>query len=110
MDVQVMVLPGASPTTYEPKSRQMAAIAKAKIYFSIGVPFETVWLKRIVASNKSLRVVPMDRGIQKLAMVSHHSHDETEQHSEGGKHLYMMREIPGIMVRQILIYGCHHPW
>jgi len=79
VDVQVMVLPGASPTTYEPKARQMAAIAKAKIYFSIGVPFETVWLKRIVASNKSLRMVPMDRGIQKMAMASHHTHGETEQ-------------------------------
>lgn len=81
--VQVMVLPGASPTTYEPKSRQMAAIAKAKLYFSIGVPFETVWLERIVASNKSLQVVPTDRGIQKRAMASFHSHDETEQRASG---------------------------
>ena len=82
VDVQVMVLPGASPATYEPKSRQMVAIAKAKIYFSIGVPFETVWLEKIVASNKSLRVVPMDRGIQKLRMASFHSHDE-EEHISG---------------------------
>ena len=33
-DVQVMVPPGASPATYEPKPRQMAAISKARIYFS----------------------------------------------------------------------------
>jgi zinc transport system substrate-binding protein len=83
VDVQVMVLPGASPTTYEPKPRQMAAITKAKIYFSIGVPFEAVWLEKIVASSKSLRVVPMDRGIQKQAMASFHSHGETEQHAGG---------------------------
>ena len=82
VDVQVMVLPGASPTTYEPKPRQMAAIAKAKIYFSMGVPFEAVWLGKIVASNKNLRIVPMDRGIQKLAMASFHSHDETEQRTK----------------------------
>jgi len=83
VDVQVMVLPGASPTTYEPKSRQMVAIAKARIYFSIGVPFEAVWLEKIVASNKNLRVVPMDRGIQKLPMASFHSHDKTEQRPSG---------------------------
>jgi zinc transport system substrate-binding protein len=83
VDVQVMVLPGASPTTYEPKSRQMVAIAKAKIYFSIGVPFEAVWLEKIVASNKNLRVVPMDRGIQKRPMASFHSHDEKEQRASG---------------------------
>lgn len=83
VDVQVMVLPGASPATYEPRARQMAAIAAAKIYFSIGVPFEAVWLDKIVASNKSLRVVPMDRGIQKRAMTSSHSHGETEQRAVG---------------------------
>ncbi len=83
VDVQVMVLPGASPTTYEPKPRQMAAITKATIYFSIGVPFEAVWLKKLVASNKRLKIVPMDRGIQKRAMTSFHSHDETEPHTGG---------------------------
>lgn len=81
--VQVMVPPGASPITYEPKSRQMAAIAKARLYFSIGVPFETVWLDKIVASNKSLLVVAMDSGIQKRAMASFHSHDEAEQGAGG---------------------------
>jgi zinc transport system substrate-binding protein len=88
VDVQAMVLPGASPTTYEPKARQMAAIAKAKIYFSIGVPFETVWLKRIVASNKRLRVVPMDRGIQKRAMASHHTHGDKGQPGNGQGRLH----------------------
>jgi len=48
----------------------------------MGVPFEAVWLERIVASNRNLRVVPMDRGIQKIAMVSHHSHERTEQHTD----------------------------
>jgi len=83
VDVQVMVLPGASPTTYEPKPRQMAAIAKAKIYFSMGVPFERVWLKKIIASNKHLHIVAMDRGIQKRAMASLHSHEQTEQNAGG---------------------------
>ncbi len=83
VEVQVMVLPGASPTTYEPKSRQMAAIAKAKIYFSIGVPFEAVWLEKIISSNKSLRVVQMDRDIQKRTMTSSHSHDDAEQRARG---------------------------
>ena len=44
VDVQVMVAPGASPITYEPRPRQMADLAKAKIYFAVGVPFEDAWL------------------------------------------------------------------
>ena len=51
VDVQVMVQPGASPATYEPKPRQMAAIGKTDIYFSIGVPFENTWLSKIATSN-----------------------------------------------------------
>ena len=39
VEVQVMVQPGASPATYEPKPRQMAAISRTRIYFAIGVPF-----------------------------------------------------------------------
>jgi zinc transport system substrate-binding protein len=42
---KVMVKPGASPATYEPKPRQMAELSKAKLYFSIGVPFEKAWLE-----------------------------------------------------------------
>ena len=43
VDVHVMVSPGASPATYEPKPRQMAGISKSKAYFAIGVPFEGKW-------------------------------------------------------------------
>jgi len=65
VDVQVMVLPGASPATYEPKPDQMAGLAKAKIYFAIGVPFEKVWLPKIAAANPAIKVVPTDQGIEK---------------------------------------------
>ncbi|MGD9189081.1 MAG: zinc ABC transporter substrate-binding protein [Desulfobacteraceae bacterium] len=39
VSVQVMVHPGASPATYEPKSVQMAATAKTDVYFSIYATF-----------------------------------------------------------------------
>ena len=65
VDVQVMVQPGASPATYEPKPRQMAAIAKTHIDFSIGVPFENVWLDKIASSNPNMMVVQTDHGIRK---------------------------------------------
>ena len=39
VEVSVMVQPGASPATYEPKPKQMVALATSDIYFAIGVPF-----------------------------------------------------------------------
>jgi zinc transport system substrate-binding protein len=85
VSVQVMVHPGASPATYEPKSVQMAAIAKTDVYFSIGVPFEDVWLKKIAATNPEMPIVATDRGIEKLPMATHH-HDhgrDLEGHGHG---------------------------
>lgn len=76
VDVQVMVQPGASPATYEPKPRQMAALAGARLYFSIGVAFESVWLDKIMAANPAMRLVPTDAGIRKIPMATHHHHDE----------------------------------
>ena len=83
VDVQVMVQPGASPHTYEPKPRQMAAMAEAKLYFAIGVAFENAWLPRIAAANPNMKVVHMDRGIEKIPMADHHHHeDDRDHHSE----------------------------
>jgi zinc transport system substrate-binding protein len=80
VDVQVMVPPGASPATYEPKPRQMAALSKTPVYFAIGVPFERIWLKKIAAANPNMRVVHTDQGIQKIPMATHHH--EAEHHQD----------------------------
>jgi len=40
VDVNVMVEPGASPATYEPKPQQMEALSEAEAYVRIRVPFE----------------------------------------------------------------------
>ncbi|WP_285906947.1 metal ABC transporter solute-binding protein, Zn/Mn family [Pseudodesulfovibrio pelocollis] len=84
-EVSVLVMPGASPHTYEPTPRQMAALATAKAYFSIGVTFEEVWLPRINSANPSLRIVATARGIEKLPMDAHHHHDD-EGHDHGHGH------------------------
>jgi len=81
VNIQVMVKPGASPSTYEPKPRQMAAIAKTHIYFSIGVPFENAWLNKIASSNPNMVVVKTDHGIPKIAMDDYHDHmEDADQH------------------------------
>ena len=82
VDVQVMVQPGASPATYEPKPKQMADLSKTKIYFAIGVPYENAWLDEIAEANPNMQVVHTDHGIEKLAMVPHHHHDDEGEHHE----------------------------
>jgi zinc transport system substrate-binding protein len=89
VDVSVMVQPGDSPATYEPKPKQMAALSKAKIYFAIGVPFESVWLKKIAATNPKMRIVHTEKGIERMPMrtQTHVQHKRvfTEEQKEGIK-------------------------
>ena len=85
VEVQVMVKPGASPHTYEPKPRQMAALAKTGIYFAIGVSFEKVWLRKIAAANPQMKIVRTDQGIRKIPMATH-LHEEDEEDEDDDRH------------------------
>ena len=65
VDVSVLVGPGQEPETYEPTPRQMVALSHARVYFRIGVPFETVWIARIQAANPRMLVADLAQGIVK---------------------------------------------
>lgn len=78
IDVNVMVKPGFSPATYEPKTSQMKELANSIAYFSIGVPFENVWIERFSSANKNLNIVDTTKGITKLSMQEHF-HDEADE-------------------------------
>lgn len=71
VDVQVMVPPGASPATYEPRPRQMADLSRAAAYFAVGVPFERAWLGRIAAANPSMRIVHTESGVERMPIAAH---------------------------------------
>ncbi|WP_421716464.1 metal ABC transporter solute-binding protein, Zn/Mn family [Arcobacter arenosus] len=81
IDVNVMVKPGASPASYEPKTSQMKKLSNSLAYFSIGVPFEKSWLKKFEDANKKMLVVDTTKGIEKQEMQAHEHHDE-EAHDE----------------------------
>lgn len=85
VDVQVMVPPGASPHTYEPRPAQMSKLTRTHLYFSIGVPFETVWLPRFSAVNKRMKVVAVDKGIKKAPI----SHGAYESEADGADPLHL---------------------
>ncbi|MFK5894539.1 MAG: zinc ABC transporter substrate-binding protein [Pseudomonadota bacterium] len=67
LDVKVLVKPGQSPETFDPKPRQMAELSKATLYFTLGLSFERVIIKRIVANNKQLQVIDTQQGIEQFS-------------------------------------------
>jgi zinc transport system substrate-binding protein len=83
VDVRVMVGPGQTPHTYEPKSRQLAELAQSDVYFSIGVAFEESALPRIESNFKKLRIVDSCAGIPRRAMTGWHGHEPSPQREAG---------------------------
>jgi zinc transport system substrate-binding protein len=65
VNTTVMVLPGNSPHSYEPKPSQMRAVSKADIYLSIGVEFEKAWLPRFKSQNRDMKIYDISSGIER---------------------------------------------
>jgi zinc transport system substrate-binding protein len=82
VSVMSMTAQGADVHTFEPKPKQMTDLAKAKVYFAIGVEFEDALLGKIASVNHSLMIVHTEQGIAKIPMKAHH-HEGKETHHHG---------------------------
>lgn len=86
LNVEVMVPPGSSPHTYEPKPSQMRKLAEARAYFTIGIALEEAWLDRITKINPDMRVVHTEAGIDRMAMSGDHHHGEQQKDHDRDDH------------------------
>jgi zinc transport system substrate-binding protein len=87
VNVSLMVQPGNSPHTYEPKPSQMIDIAKAQLYFAIDVEFEDVWLPKFKDLNPHIKVINLDHNIEKIQMQrSHEEEDHAGHHHDTHMH------------------------
>ncbi len=82
----VIVDPNHSPADYEPTPSQMRHMSKADIYFAIGVPFETTWLKKFSNTNPGMKVVHTDAGIKKRPIDRHENHTPLNESKHGQHH------------------------
>ena len=63
VEVYVLVGPGQSPHTFEPTPRQMADLARARLFFTTGWPFETRVLEKARSIHPGLQVIDLRQGI-----------------------------------------------
>ncbi|ADC63184.1 metal ABC transporter solute-binding protein, Zn/Mn family [Allochromatium vinosum] len=84
VQVEALVGAGSNPHAYEPPPGQIARLAEADVYFGIGLPMETAWMKRIRAVNPEIRVVDLSDGISRRRLEAHeHGHGaEPDHHHE----------------------------
>lgn len=82
VNISLMVQPGNSPHTYEPKPSQMVEIAKAHLYFAIDVEFEQVWLSKFKNLNPDMQIIDLAENITKIEMADAHEEDGHEEESD----------------------------
>lgn len=104
VQVTVMVPPGADGHTYEPKPRQLAALASAKVYFTIGVEFESAWLSRFRAVNPGMAVIRTEAKVPKRSMAGadrEQSHGQEGDHHGLDPHIWLSPRLVAIQARAI---------
>jgi zinc transport system substrate-binding protein len=94
--VEVMVKSGESPATFNPNPKKMSLLSQAKLYFSIGVPFETIWIDRIQSIHPNLQFVPLHDKIR-----TDHEHDSHYSHATGDPHIWTSPAKVKIMAKKI---------
>jgi zinc transport system substrate-binding protein len=77
VQVEVLLPPGASPATYEPTPKQMAALDRSQLYLQIGAPFEGPVLDKIRVLMPELRIVNCRQGVELEPMDGGHAHGAT---------------------------------
>jgi len=84
-DVSILVASGANVHSYEPKPRQLLALAKSEMYFTVGTRFEKVLLKKLAGINPDMLIVHTESGIEKIPMKAH-DHHKDRMHGESSHH------------------------
>jgi zinc transport system substrate-binding protein len=82
VEVEVLVGPGASPATFCPSAKQIARMGESRAFLRIGVPYEEVFLPKVVSAHPDLEVFDLRKGIDLLPMEEAHGHGEGEAHPD----------------------------
>ncbi len=73
--------PGKSPETYAPSPRQINDLSRARLFFKVGLPFETAFLRKLKALPRSPDIIDTQTGIRLKPMPgAPYNHDHSKNH------------------------------
>jgi zinc transport system substrate-binding protein len=73
---EILVPAGQDPHSFEPRPRQIAHLAKARLYFTIGLPFEGPLREKIEGAQMPVRFVDGAAGITKIPFTKDNAEDD----------------------------------
>jgi zinc transport system substrate-binding protein len=97
----VLAGPGQNPHNYEPSPRQMADLARAKVWVLSGVEFEISLRPKIEALFPNLKIIDGTAGVR-FRSLEEHGYDDDDHEDEGiDRHTWLGSEPAKIMARHI---------
>ena len=78
----VLISKGQDPHTFEPTPKQVEALSRSQLYFTIGLEFEEQIITKIRQSAANLQIVDCTVGLEKLAMAEHNQHGSAAVHHD----------------------------
>lgn len=103
VNVSVLVPSGTSPENFDPSPKQIVQLGSSDIYFTIGVPFENIFLDKLKAGKKKLVVAPCDKDVPKLR-AEHDEHEHEAGHHHHGEfdpHIWTDPELIKIIAKNM---------
>ena len=91
--VSVLVPSGTSPENFDPSPKQIVQLGSSDVYFTIGVPFENIFLVKLKAGKKKLVIAPCDKDVPKLKNAEHEEHEHGHHHGEFDPHIWTDPEL-----------------
>jgi zinc transport system substrate-binding protein len=68
VSTQVLVDRGQEPHNFEPTPKQITALFRSKIYFTVGMPFEREICRKIQQAGTAVRLVDVTASVQKISI------------------------------------------
>ncbi|MHB1346877.1 MAG: metal ABC transporter solute-binding protein, Zn/Mn family [Candidatus Humimicrobiaceae bacterium] len=101
--VTIMIPPGASPHTYEPKSSQLVSVSNAELYVKVGTPieFENSWLKKIEGMNKTMLIADCSKNIKLIDTVIPTDKESEDKNVGSDPHIWLSLKNAAIMTENI---------
>ena len=104
VNVSVLVPSGTSPENFDPSPKQIVQLGSSDAYFTIGVPFENIFLDKLKAGKKKLVVAPCDKNVPKLRNAEHDEHEHEAGHHHHGEfdpHIWTDPELIKIIAKNM---------
>jgi zinc transport system substrate-binding protein len=86
VEVGVLVGPGQNFHVFEPAPKQLAELSEARLYFRLGLAFETRLLEKIHGAQDTLKVVDAAAGVPTRPMTEPDADEAAPGHADHGAH------------------------